>query len=47
MKTTTSRLNAPKRSCPECGANLADLPVTGCETCANRYWRRRHRAANR
>jgi hypothetical protein len=34
-------------ACPECGADRRDLPapVAGCTTCANRFWRRRQRAA--
>jgi hypothetical protein len=41
-----ARLGTPRRACPECGANLTDLPapVHGCTTCANRYSLRRRRA---
>ena len=36
------------RCCGECGADYSDLPgpVLGCSTCANRFWRRRQRAAS-
>jgi hypothetical protein len=46
-KAVRNRTQAPAALlCPECGANTRDLPapVAGCNTCLNRFWRRRSRS---